>query len=175
MDSSVLVRIHRRTKDREVIVALVCGSSITSVTVCWLIYSYTLPWCSLLITMFQAAFRPWLLEILFPFPQSISPGLVRTEFLGRASNAKDLEQSKKYYDKICAEVHHIVYSCLTLTVNTIALCLLCLLTVYRYWKQKILQVQYCIPCPHLQECRYHCSFYTKLGIVGDHARIQKAD
>ena len=54
----------------------------------------------------QGAFRLWLLDILFPFPQSISPGLVRTEFLGRASNAKDLEQSKKYYDKICAEVHH---------------------------------------------------------------------
>ena len=54
----------------------------------------------------QGAFRLWLLDILFPFPQSVSPGLVRTEFLGRASNAKDLEQSKKYYDKICAEVHH---------------------------------------------------------------------
>ena len=78
--------------------------------------------------MFQAAFRPWLLEILFPFPQSISPGLVRTEFLGRASNAKDLEQSKKDYDKICAEVHHI-HSCSALTANSIALCLLCLLTV----------------------------------------------
>ena len=35
---------------------------------------------------------------------SISPGLVRTEFRGRADNVKDLEQSKKEYDKICAEV-----------------------------------------------------------------------
>ena len=50
------------------------------------------------------SFNLWLPNVLFPFPQSISPGLVRTEFRGRATNAKDLEQSKKDYDKICAEV-----------------------------------------------------------------------
>ena len=127
---------------------------------CWLSYSY----CFML-PVLQAAcsFNLWLLNVLFPFPQSISPGLVRTEFRGRATNAKDLEQSKKDYDKICAEV-----CCITLLQwNSITLCLLCLLTVYRYWKQKILQVQFCILCPHLQECRYH----HRLGIMlGFHNR-----
>jgi len=33
--------------------------------------------------------------------QSISPGLVRTEFRGRCANVEDLEQSKKDYDKLC--------------------------------------------------------------------------
>ena len=45
-----------------------------------------------------------LITILSSLMQSISPGLVRTEFRGRASNVQDMEQSKKDYDKLCDRV-----------------------------------------------------------------------
>ena len=74
----------------------------------WFIYSQSAtvnsaPGTVLLVPML-CRFQP--LNIFFPLLQSISPGLVRTEFRGRANNVKDLEQSKKDYDKLCAEVHY---------------------------------------------------------------------
>ena len=40
------------------------------------------------------------LVLLFVFLQSISPGLVRTEFRPRLVKADDIEEEKKFYDKL---------------------------------------------------------------------------
>lgn len=37
-------------------------------------------------------------------PQSISPGLTRTEFYGRMHKLEDIEKSKQEYDKHCKDV-----------------------------------------------------------------------